>query len=95
MSYDDLKQHNIFLPQKHWDELDLSSSVNQPLLLLTMLIGIAACVLMVIGEGHGLTWMGGGLFIIFLISFTIVSVTGIEKQNDTVDHVMENDEINI
>lgn len=91
MSYDDLKEHNIFLPEEHWDELDLSSSVNQPLLLLTMIIGITACVLMVVGGGHSLTWIAAGLFIVFLFAFTWVSNAGIEKQNDVVDHVMEKD----
>ena len=91
MSYDDLKEHNIFLPEEHWEELDLSSSVNQPLLLLTIIIGITACVLMVMGAGHSLTWIGAGLFVGFLYAFTWVSNTGIEKQNDVVEHVMEND----
>jgi len=91
MSYEDLKEHNIFLPEEHWDELDLSSSVNQPLLLLTILIGLLACTLMVLGGGESLTWMGAGLFIIFLYTFTLVSNTGIENQNRTVDEVMEED----
>ncbi|MCF7804941.1 MAG: hypothetical protein K9N46_03655 [Candidatus Marinimicrobia bacterium] len=92
MSYEDLEEHNIFLPEEHWDELDLSSSVNQPLLLLTILIGLLACTLMVLGSGESLTWMGAGLFIIFLYAFTLVSNTGIDNQNRTVDEVMEEDD---
>lgn len=89
MSYKDLKKHNIFLPEEHWDELDLSSSVNQPLLLLSIITGLVAAVLMVIGEGTALSWWGAGLFIIFFYSFTLVSNTGIEKQNEIVDKVMD------
>lgn len=92
MSYNDLKEHNIFLPEEHWNELDLSSSVNQPLLLLTMIIGITACVLMVIGAGQSLTWIGAGLFVGFLYAFTWVSNAGIDKQNDVVDEVMSGEE---
>lgn len=89
MSYEDLKQHNIFLPEEHWDELDLSSSVNQPLLFLTIILGLASCTLMVIGGGGTLTWIGAGLFFVFLLSFTLVSNVGIENQNAIVDDVME------
>lgn len=91
MSYEDLEEHNIFLPEEHWDELDLSSSVNQPLLLLTIIIGLTACTLMVIGAGDTLTWLGAGLFVVFLYSFTWVSNAGIENQNETVDEVMRED----
>lgn len=89
MSYEDLKEHNIFLPEEHWDELDLSSSVNQPMLLITILTGIAGCVLMVIGGGSSLSWIGAGLFVIFLYTFTFVSNAGIDNQNEIVDEVMK------
>ncbi len=91
MSYEDLEEHNIFLPEEHWDELDLSSSVNQPLLLFTIILGLVSCALMVIGGGDALTWIGAGLFFVFLYSFTWVSNAGIENQNETVDKVMEKD----
>lgn len=91
MSYEDLEKHNIFLPEEHWDELDLSSSVNQPLLLLTIVIGLISCALMVMGGGHTLTWIGAVLFFVFLYAFTWVSNAGIEKQNNTVDEVMRYD----
>lgn len=91
MSYEDLEKHNIFLPEEHWDELDLSSSVNQPLLLLTLIVGISSCIFMVLGGGNIFTWIGAGLFFVFLYSFTWVSNAGIENQNDIVDHVMENE----
>lgn len=91
MSYKDLEEHNIFLPEEHWDELDLSSSVNQPALFATLILGIASCTCMVMGSGTTLTWIGVGLFVVFLYLFTWVSNTGIEKQNETVDHVMQND----
>lgn len=89
MSYEDLEEHNIFLPEEHWDELELSSSVNQPLLLFAMVVGIASCVLMVIGAGNTFTWLGSGLFIIFLILFTILSKKGIDNQNEKVNKMMD------
>lgn len=89
MSYEDLKEHNIFLPEEHWEELDLSSSVNQPLFLLVIIIGLVSCILMVIGAGNSLTWIGAGLFFVFLYSFTVVSNAGIDNQNVRVDKLME------
>lgn len=89
MAYEDLEEHNIFLPEEHWDELDLSSSVNQPLLLLAITVGAVSCALMVIGTGDLLTWIGAGLFLVFLIAFTIVSNAGIDNQNERVNEVMK------
>lgn len=88
MAYKDLEEHNIFLPEEHWDELDLSSSVNQPLLILTIAVGVASCVLMVIGAGNLLTWIGAGLFLVFLIAFMLLSNAGIDNQNKKVNELM-------
>jgi len=92
MSYEELQDHDIFLPENHWGELDLSSSVNQPLLLSTLVLGVVSCVIMVYGEGNYLTWIGTGLFFVFLVSFTLVSNAGIDHQNNVVDDVMRDDE---
>lgn len=88
MSFEDLKDHDIFLPEKHWGKLDLDSSVNQPLLLGILILGVVSSVLMAIGGGNLLTWIGAILFLVFLILFTLISNTGIDNQNDLVDDVI-------
>lgn len=92
MSFEELQEHDIFLPKNHWDELDLSSSVNEPLLLSTLIFGAVSCGMMVFGQGGTLTWIGSGLFFLFMIAFTLVSNAGIDYQNDVVDRVMRDED---
>lgn len=92
MSYEDLEAHDIFLPEEHWDELDLSSSVNETALIFTFVLGIGSCVLMVLGGGKMLTWIGAGLFVVFMLLFTFVSNAGIDRQNQIVEEVMREGE---
>lgn len=88
MAYEDLEAHNIFLPEEHWGELDLSTSVNQTYLVVSFVLGVVSCVLMVLGGGGTLTWIGGLLFVLFMFLFTWVSNAGIDRQNEVVDEVM-------
>lgn len=81
MSFEDLKQHDIFLPESEWGKLDLSTSVNLPAIIAIFLTGAAGCVLMVVGDGSLLTWIGAALFILFMIGFALVSNAGIERQD--------------
>lgn len=92
MSYEDLENHNIFLPEAVWGEADLHTTVNQPLVLGILLFGGASCGLMVFGRGHDLTWAGMVLFWAFMMLFTIVSNAGIESQNDEIDSLIEEHE---
>lgn len=92
MSFEELKEHDIFLPEENWGELDLSSSVNQPLLLSTLILGVISCGMMVLGHGNTLTWLGAGLFLVFLIGFTLVSNAGIDHQNEVIDDLYERDQ---
>lgn len=87
MSYEELKEHNIFLPEDEWGGLDLHTAVNLPALVVTFILGAASCVLMVIGGGRPLTWIGAVLFIVFMLCFAIVSNRGIERQNGRVEEL--------
>lgn len=89
MSYEDLKQHDIFLPESEWGELDLSTSVSLPALIATLVTGAAGCVLMVVGDGSLLTWIGAALFIVFMFAFALVSNAGIERQDRRIKELHE------
>jgi hypothetical protein len=89
MSYEDLEEHNVFLPEAVWGKVELSASVNQVLLTGVMLTGVAGCVMMWLGGGSALTWWGAGLFILFLYAFLWVSNAGIESQNKEIDELIE------
>ena len=89
MSYEDLEEHNVFLPEQAWGETDLTASVNQALLTVVMLVGVGSCVMMWFGNGSRLTWWGAGLFVAFLYTFMWVSNSGIESQNQQIDELIE------
>ncbi len=87
MAYEDLKDHDIFLPEEAWGKVDLSSSVNELALTLVYILGIASCVLMAVGGGHMLTWIGVICFLVFMVLFTLVSNAGIENQNEVINEM--------
>jgi membrane protein implicated in regulation of membrane protease activity len=89
MSFEDLKAHDVFLPEVLWGKADLNSSVNRAALLAVGLLGIVACVLMLVGRGLLLTWLGAGLFILFVIAFALLSRRGIDRQNDRVSQLIQ------
>lgn len=89
MSFEDLKEHDIFLPKDEWGELDLHTSVNVPVLVATFVLGAVSGAFMAIGGGRLLTWIGAGLFIVFMFSFALVSNAGIETQNRRIEALHE------
>ncbi len=89
MSYEDLEEHNVFLPEDVWGEVDLSASVSQPLILALFLLGAGSCVMMLIGDGAALTWMGALLYVVFLYGFMFVSNRGIAYQNKQINELVE------
>lgn len=87
MSYEELEERDLFLPEEHWGELDLGSSASPWLLALVGALGLVACVLIAIGAGRAATWVGAGLFVVFLYAFTVVSAHGVDRQNRRIDEV--------
>ncbi|MFB6098683.1 MAG: hypothetical protein ABEK84_06160 [Salinibacter sp.] len=89
MSYDDLKEHDIFLPEEEWGDLDLETSVSIPTLIATFVLGAVSCVMMVLGGGGPWTWIGAVLFIGFMFAFALVSNAGIERQHRRIEALHE------
>lgn len=85
MSYEDLKQHDIFLPEEEWGDLDLNTSVSVPALVASFLLGAVSCLMMALGGGGPWTWIGAVLFIGFMFAFALVSNAGIERQHHRIE----------
>lgn len=85
MSYDELEEHGIFLPEEHWGESELTRPASP--WLLAVLGGLAglACVAMVLGQGRLLTWVGCGAFVALLWAFTFVTARTIDRQNRRIE----------
>lgn len=89
MSYEDLKQHNIFLPEAMWGKTELKSSIPRSVTLAVGALGVASCALMWAGGGRVLTWLGALLFLGFIGTFAFMSHFAIERQNEKVDQRLE------
>lgn len=89
MSIQDLEEHGILLPRKAWGKMALSTSVNKAALSVAFFLGALSCVLMILGEGGLLTWLGALLFIIFLLVFTLISNQGIDRQSRQCEELLQ------
>lgn len=91
MSYEQLEQHDLFLPREHWGVADLGSSTNPWLVLVAGSLAAASVVLMVTGGGAALTWFGAGLFVVFLYGYAVLSSRAIDSQNRQIQSLIDGD----
>ncbi len=80
MSLKDLHQAGVLLPRDEWGVHDLHTSVNKPMLLAAMALGLTSVVLMYVGGGGTLTFIAGGLFIGFMAWITHISIKAVNVQ---------------
>lgn len=80
MSLKDLSEHGILLPQEEWGAHDLHTSVNKVALVAALLFGLAAVVLMYLGGGTSLTFVGTVMFLAFMAWVTHISMKAIDVQ---------------
>lgn len=96
LSLKDLRQLGVLLPREEWGEHEMSTTVNKSAMAAIMLIGVIALLLMYFGNGKVLTFVGVGVFLVFMWQITRISLTAIEKQDrrfrETRDEIAENDD---
>lgn len=80
MSLKDLQQTGVLLPQEEWGVHDLHTSVNKPMLVAALTVGLASVVAMYVGQGGTLTFVGGAVFIGFMAWITHISVKAVNVQ---------------
>ena len=54
-------------------ETDLKSSVNEPIMLVLGILTVIAAILMFVGNGDTLTWVGVVIYFVLLFVFTVLS----------------------
>lgn len=79
MSLEDLKRAGLILPEREWGKRGLRSAVNRPLLVLVGAGAVISSFLMYAGDGGLLTWLGMGLYLVFLLLFTALSLQAVER----------------
>ena len=77
MSLSDLRKMNLLKPEQGWNGRMPRSAVSGPRALLWLIVAILGCVLMVLGNGDLLTWVGLALFGIALWRFVALSLRSI------------------
>jgi hypothetical protein len=89
MSYEQLEQQELLLPEQHWGEAELSSSASLWLVALAGALAGLAIALMVLGRGGVVTWLGVGLFIAFLYGYALLSSLAIDAQNRRIEKLLK------
>ena len=80
MSLKDLQRTGVLLPKEEWGAHDLHTSVNKPMLVASLLLGVASVAMMYLGGGPALTFVGGGRFLVFMGWITHISLKAVEVQ---------------
>lgn len=73
MSLEELEEEGLLRPRDEWGQEDPHSHVSRSGLILSWIIGIIACAMMYLGGGEAITWIGLGVFFVFLVLFTYLS----------------------
>ena len=79
MSLSDLEKMKLLRPKDEWTGTSERSKVQPVYALVTSAVGIAGCVLMAVGNGHAMTWIGLLMFTVALVVFTWVNLRGVRK----------------
>ena len=77
MSLTDLRKLDLLRPESDWTGRVPRSNVRVLAAAVTAGAGIAGCVMMAMGDGAFLTWVGLCVFAVALVLFTMVNVSAI------------------
>ncbi len=80
MSLRNLQKHNVVLPEEEWGIHDLSTNVKRIQLIVCLLFGAVTLGMMYYGGGGLITFIGTGLFMLFMAWITHISVKGVDDQ---------------
>jgi hypothetical protein len=80
MSLKDLQEAGVLLPKEEWGVHDLHTSVNKPLLVAALAVGLGAVVMMYLGAGGTLTFVGTAVFVGFMVWITHISIKAVDVQ---------------
>ncbi|MBZ0299716.1 MAG: amino acid permease, partial [Anaerolineae bacterium] len=69
-----LEEHGYIVEGQGSEDSGLKSSVNQPTMLVIGFLVLLAAVLMLVGDGGPLTWVGAVSYFVLLIAFTWLSI---------------------
>ena len=87
MSIKDLETAGLLLPRDQWGRKDIHSNVNRVGVTAAWITAALSAVLIYVGNGCLLTWVGLAGMAVFLALFTYLSIHAIHVRNRASAHV--------
>lgn len=81
LSLKHLEDAGLLLPRDEWEKEDPHSYTSRTAVMFAWLIAAVSAVLMYVGDGHTLTWVGLMGMLIFLAWFTFISLRAIAMRD--------------
>ena len=81
MSIEDLKRLGVLVESPVGERDKARSRVSLPWFILTAALAVGGCILMPVGRGEWLTWIGLGLFLVGLMGFIAANMAGIDPED--------------
>ena len=87
MSVSDLKKLGLLRKESDWDAKHTRSFVPLIMWLVTAVSAIAGCIMLVLGDGGVITWIGLVVFSIAMVGFVLMNIASVDRalQHDTDD----------
>ena len=79
MSVSDLQKMGLLKPESDWDGKSSGSSVPPVPTLLLGVAGIGGCVLLALGDGHALSWIGLLVFVLAMTCFVWLNIASVNR----------------
>lgn len=80
MSIEDLREQGVLLPEEEWGEHRLETTVPLVPLAVGYAAAVASLVVMFVGAGGLLTWIGAGAFLVALYAVTFMCDRAVLRQ---------------
>ena len=82
MSIDDLREQGVLLPEEEWGEHELRTTVHVVPLAAGFMVAVASLVVIYVGDGGMLTWVGSGVFLVALYAVTWMCDRAVLRQRE-------------
>ena len=83
MSLRDLQRAGLVRPKEEWGQADLHSSISRVSLISAWVVAAVSAVLMYVGNGGHVTWIGVCGMLVFIGWFTYLSMHAIDVRAQT------------
>ena len=82
MSIDDLREQGVLLPEEEWGQHELETTVHVLPLAAGFTVAVASLVVIYLGDGGTLTWVGSGVFLVALYAVTWMCDRAVLRQRE-------------